>query len=161
FHAPTPGQSNVETLSTTFIPGTATQVQIGTYPVTSSVAKYYGATALRPEESTNISAGVVLTPIDDLVVTIDWHSIDVRHRLDISQQLNGINADIANLSALAYGGAGGTVQYFTNGFDTKTKGWDVVGTYHLNLGPGRLGTTVAYNYNKSDVTRFDPTVISP
>jgi len=52
------------------------------------------------------------------------------------------------------------VQYFTKGFDTKTKGVDLVGTYHFNLGPGRLGTTLAYNYNKSDVTKFDPTVIS-
>jgi len=32
------------------------------------------------------------------------------------------------------------VQYFTNGFDTKTKGVDLVATYHFNLGPGRLGT---------------------
>jgi len=36
-------------------------VQIGTYPVTSSIARFYGATALRPEESTNLAAGVVLT----------------------------------------------------------------------------------------------------
>src|SRR5262249_37515094 len=115
----------------------------------------------RQEESTNISAGVVLTPIEDLVVTIDWYTIDVRHRIGISQQFNVTPADIANLSDLAYVGAGGTVQYFTNGFDTRTKGIDVVGTYHLNLGPGRLGTTLAYNYNKSDVTRFDPTVILP
>jgi len=161
FHAPTPGQSNVETLSTTFIPGTATQVQIGTYPVTSSVAKYYGAKTLRPEESTNLSAGIVLTPIDALLVTVDWYNIDVRHRIGISQQFNVTTADIAKLSDLAYVGAGGTVQYFTNGFNTKTKGIDVVGTYRFNVGPGRLAATLAYNYNKTDVTSFDPTVISP
>jgi len=49
------------------------------------------------------------------------------------------------------------VQYFTNGFDTKTKGVDLVATYHFNLGPGRLGTTLAYNYNKSDVSNIQPT----
>jgi len=161
FHAPTPGQSNVETLSTTFLPGTATQVQIGTYPVTSSAAKFFGATALRPEESTNYSAGVVLTPLDDLVVTVDWYNIEVRHRIGISQQFTVTEADIAQLSDLAYVGPGGTVQYFTNGFDTKTKGIDLVGTYRFNLGPGRLATTLAYNYNKTDVTKFDPNVISP
>jgi iron complex outermembrane recepter protein len=161
FHAPTPGQSNVETLSTTFIPGTATQVQIGTYPVTSSVAKYYGASTLRPEESNNFSAGVVLTPIDSLLVTVDWYDIEVRHRIGISQQFNVTEADIAKLSDLAYVGAGGTVQYFTNGFGTKTRGIDVVGTYRFQIGPGRLTTTLAYNYNKTDVTNYDPTVISP
>jgi iron complex outermembrane receptor protein len=160
FHAPTPGQSNVETLSTTFLPGTATQVQIGTYPVTSSIAKYYGATALKPEESTNLSAGIVLTPIRDLLITLDGYSIAVRHRIGISQQFNVTEADITKLAALAYVGAGGTVQYFTNGFSTKTKGLDLVSTYSLPIGPGTLDTTLAFNYNKSDVTSYDPTVIS-
>ena len=160
FHAPTPGQSNVETLSTTFLPGSATQVQIGTYPVTSSIAKYYGATALKPEESTNLSLGAVLTPITNMLLTIDGYSIAVRHRIGISQQFNVTQADIAKLADLAYVGAGGTVQYFTNGFSTKTKGLDVVWTYVFHVGPGSLGTTLAYNYNKTDVTSFDPTVIN-
>jgi iron complex outermembrane recepter protein len=160
FHAPSPGQSNVETLSTTFVPGTANQVQIGTYPVTSRVAQFYGAKALRPEESTNVSAGIVLTPEPDMLVTLDGYQIKVRHRIGISQQFNVTPADIAKLSDLAYVGAGGTVQYFTNGFDTKTKGVDLVATYPFYVGPGRLGATLAYSYNKTDVTAFDPTVIS-
>jgi iron complex outermembrane recepter protein len=160
FHAPTPGQSNVETLSTTFVPGTANQVQIGTYPVTSSVAKYYGAKPLRPEESTNFSAGFVLTPMENLLVTLDGYSIAVRHRIGISQAFPVTPADIAKLSDLAYVGAGGTVQYFTNGFNTKTKGIDLVGTYQLHVAGGRLAGTLAYNYNKTDVTSHDPNVIS-
>jgi len=161
FHAPTPGQSNVETVSTTFLPGTTTQVQIGTYPVTSADAKYYGATALRPEESTNLSGGIVLTPIQDMLVTLDWYSIAVRHRIGISQQFNVTGADIAKLPALAYVGAGGTVQYFTNGFDTKTKGTDLVASYPFQLGNlGRLETALAFNYNLTHVTKYDPTVIT-
>jgi iron complex outermembrane receptor protein len=160
FHAPTPGQSNVETLSTTFIPGTTTQVQIGTYPVTSAIAKYYGAVALKPEKSTNFSAGLVLTPMPGLLVTLDGYSIAVKDRIGISQTFNVTPADISKLAALAYVGAGGTVQYFTNGFDTKTKGVDLVGTYSFHIGDGRLDTTLAYNYNKSDVTKYDPTVIT-
>jgi iron complex outermembrane receptor protein len=161
FHAPTPGQSNVETLSTTFLPGTTTQVQIGTYPVTSADAKFYGAVPLKPEESTNLSAGIVLTPVHNLLVTIDGYQISVRNRIGISQQFNVTQADIAQLPALAYVGAGGTVQYFTNAFNTKTKGVDLVVSYPINLGiAGTLDTTVAYNYNKTDVTKYDPTVIS-
>ena len=161
FHAPTPGQSSVETLSTTFLPGTTTQVQIGTYPVTSAAAKYYGAKALRPEESTNLSAGIVLTPIQDMLLTLDGYSIDVRHRIGISQTFNVTPADIAKLAALAYVGPGGTVQYFTNGFDTKTKGADLVASYPFQLGAaGRLETALAFNYNISHVTKYDPTVIT-
>jgi iron complex outermembrane receptor protein len=160
FHAPSPGQSNVETLSTTFLPGTTTQVQIGTYRVTSSVAKYYGATTLDPEKSTNQSFGIVLTPIEDLVVTLDAYSIKVDNRIGISQQFFVTQADIDALADLAYVGLGGTVQYFTNGFDTKTEGLDLVGSYLFNVGAGRLQTTLAYNYNKSTVPSFDPLVIT-
>ncbi len=161
FHAPTPGQSNVETLSTTFIPGTTTQVQIGTYRVTSPAAQYYGAVPLHPEESTNLSAGIVLTPIQSLLITVDGYQIAVRNRIGISQQFTVTQQDIINQPALAYVGLGGTVQYFTNGFDTTTKGVDVVATYPFHLGTaGRLDTTLAYNYNKTDVDSYDPAVIS-
>jgi iron complex outermembrane receptor protein len=160
FHAPSPGQSNVETLSTTFIAGTTTQVQIGTYRVTSPVAQYYGAVPLKSEESTNLSAGLVLTPTADLLVTLDAYSIEVRNRITISQTFNVTAADIVKLPALAYVGLGGTVQYYTNGFNTKTKGVDLVASYPFQLGSaGRLDTTLAYNYNKSDVTSYNPLVI--
>src|SRR5262249_6514907 len=93
--------------------------------------------------------------------TVDYYNIKVRHRIGISQQFTVTPADIARLSDLAYVGPGGTVQYFTNGFDTKTKGVDIVGTYQFDLGGlGHLASTLAYNYNKTDVTKFDPTVIS-
>ncbi|MGH8251787.1 MAG: TonB-dependent receptor plug domain-containing protein [Steroidobacteraceae bacterium] len=161
FHAPSPGQSNVETVSTTFIPGTTTQVQIGTYRVTNPIAQFFGASTLDPEEATNLSAGIVLTPIDNLVVTLDAYRIEVDDRIGISQQFTVTQADIDLLADLAFVGVGGTVQYFTNGFDTKTEGVDLVGTYEFGLGAGRLLTTLAYNYNKSTVPNFDPLVITP
>jgi len=170
FHAPTPGQSNVQTVSTTFAPGTAaTQLQIGTYPVTSPIARFYGATALKPEESTNLSAGIVLTPAPDLLLTLDGYNIKVRHRIGITSPTFVRQVDIDQLPDLANVGVGGIVQYFTNGFSTTTKGVDLVATYLFHAGPGTLATTLAYNYNKSDVSSVvcrvptDPTtcVISP
>jgi iron complex outermembrane recepter protein len=102
----------------------------------------------------------VFTPIQDLLVTLDGYSIAVKDRIGISQTFNVTQADINKLAALAYVGAGGTVQYFTNGFNTKTKGVDLVGTYAFHIGDGRLDTTLAYNYNKTDVTKYDPNVIN-
>lgn len=160
FHAPTPGQSNVETVSTTFLPGSTTNVQIGTYPVTSSIAKYYGATPLRPEESTNLAAGMVFTFPDHTLLTVDGYDIAVRHRISISQQFTVTAADIAKLPDLSYVGAGGTVQYFTNAFDTVTKGLDVVGSRQFLFGSlGQLSTTVAWNYNSTRVPTYDPKII--
>jgi iron complex outermembrane receptor protein len=159
FHAPTPGQSNVETISTTFLPGSPTNVQIGTYPVTSSIARYYGATALRPEESTNLAGGTVFTFSEGTLVTLDYYNIAVRHRIGISQQFNVTPADIAKLSDLAPVGAGGVVQYFTNGFNTTTQGVDVVAAHVFHIANGRLSSTLAYNYNTTSVPSYNSAVI--
>ncbi len=159
FHAPSPGQSNVQILTTTFIAGD--QVQVGTYPVTSDVAKYFGATTLGPEKSTNLGAGLVFEPSSAATLTIDGYSIKVRNRIGISQTFNVTAADLVAEPALAGVGVGGSVQYFTNGFDTITRGVDVVGSYRTRLAGGRLNLTLAYNYNRSKVTDFDPGVIGP
>ena len=158
FHAPSPGQSNAQILTTSFVAGE--QVQTGTYPVGSPIAQFYGATALGPEESTNFGLGLVLEPSANFNVTVDAYSIKVRDRIGISQQFNVTAAHIAQEPALAAVGAGGVVQYFTNGFDTRTQGVDVVGTYRTNLAGGPLNLTLAYSYNKSEVTDFDPGVIN-
>ncbi|HET7816856.1 MAG TPA: TonB-dependent receptor [Sphingomicrobium sp.] len=157
FHAPSPGQSNVQIITTTFVAGD--QVQVGTYPVTSDVARHFGATTLGPEKSTNLGAGLVFEPSGAATLTIDGYSIKVRDRIGISQTFPVKAADVIAEPALAAVGVGGTVQYFTNGFDTRTRGLDVVGNYRTGLAGGRLNLTLAYNYNRSKVTRFDPGVI--
>jgi len=75
--------------------------------------------------------------------------------------LHGVTAaDIAKQPALAAVGVGGVVNYFTNAFSTRTQGVDVVATYHTTISDARINLTLAYNYNKSEVTKFDPLVIS-
>jgi iron complex outermembrane receptor protein len=157
FHAPSPGQNNTQILTTTFVAGD--QVQVGTYPVTSPIAQYFGATSLRPERSNNYGLGMVIKPANSLTLTVDWYSIKVKNRIGISQNFAVTAADIAVEPDLAAVGVGGVVNYFTNGFSTVTRGVDVVGTYKTDLAGGRLNLTLAYNYNKSKVTQFDPTVI--
>jgi iron complex outermembrane receptor protein len=158
FHAPSPGQSNDEILTTNFVAGN--QVQTGTYPVSSPIAQYYGATTLKPEKSTNVGAGFVLKPWTATVITLDAYYIKVNHRIGISQNFTVSAADIIAQPALAAVGVGGAVNYFTNGFDTETHGLDMVATHHLDFGGGRLNLTFAYNYNVSNVTKFSPAVIS-
>ncbi|WP_235927727.1 TonB-dependent receptor plug domain-containing protein [Sandarakinorhabdus rubra] len=157
FHAPSPGQNNTAILTTTFVGGD--QVQVGTYPVTSAIAQYYGAQSLRPERSTNFGAGFVFTPNDAISLTVDAYSIKVRNRIGISQNFTVSAADLIAEPALAAVGVDGAVNYFTNAFDTRTRGVDVVGTWRGGLAGGNATLTFAYNYNKSTVPRFDPNVI--
>lgn len=158
FHAPSPGQNNVSILTTNFVAGN--QVQTGTYPVTSSIAQYYGAVSLKPAKATNFGLGVVITPGSSFNLAIDAYSVRVRDRIGISQNFNVTAADIAALPALIAVGAGGVVNYFTNSFDTTTDGVDVVATYKTEFLGGRTNFTMAYNYNMSRVTDYDPGLIS-
>jgi iron complex outermembrane recepter protein len=163
FHAPSPGQSNDEILTTNFVAGN--QVQTGTYPVNSPIAQYFGATTLKPEKSHNYGAGVVFKPVPTITLTVDGYIINVKDRIGITQNFPatpvGVTAaDIAAQPALASVGLGGQINYFTNGFDTSTKGVDVVGTWRHQLFDGNFTATLAYNYNKSKVTRADPAVIN-
>ncbi len=159
FHAPSPGQNNAQVLTTNFLFGQS--VQVGTYPVTSEIAQFYGAESLKPAKATNYGLGFVYTPANNLTLTVDVYSIKVRDRIFITQPFFVTFADIAALPELASVGVGGTVQYFTNSFDTRTRGVDVVGTYHTGLANGDLNLTLAYNYNKTKVTSFDPGTIAP
>jgi iron complex outermembrane receptor protein len=158
FHAPSPGQSNDEILTTNFVAGN--QVQTGTYPVSSPISKYYGATTLKPEKSTNYGLGFIAKPWTAAVLTVDAYDITVKDRIGVSQNFNVSAADVLAQPALAAVGVGGAVNYFTNGFNTETQGVDVVGTQRTHLFGGRLNLTLAYNYNKSRVTAYNPAVIS-
>ena len=158
FHAPSPGQSNVEILTTNFVAGN--QVQTGTYQVDNAISRYYGAVDLTPEKSTNFGVGFVIKPTSSFSLTMDAYSIKVKNRIGITQTFTVTQADINRLPQLASVGLGGDVNYFTNGFDTNTSGVDVIGTYRTDVGSGKLNMTLAYNYNQSEVTAFNPQVIS-
>lgn len=155
---PSPGQNNTQVLTTNFVGGVS--VQTGTYPVTSEIAQFYGAQSLKPAKATNYGLGFVFTPSNNMTLTVDAYSIKVRDRIFISQEFEVTAADIVALPDLAAVGVGGVVQYFTNSFDTRTRGIDLVGTYRTGLANGDLNLTLAYNYNKTKVTKFDPASIS-
>jgi iron complex outermembrane receptor protein len=158
FHAPSPGQLNVEILTTNFRSGN--QVQTGTYPIRSPIAQYYGAKTLTPEKSTNFGIGFVAKPADNVSLTVDAYSIKVKNRIGISQTFTVDQTALNAQPALGAVGIGGDVNFFINGIDTVTEGVDVVGTYRSDLGSGMLNLTLAYNYNKSRVTKFDPAKFS-
>lgn len=158
YHAPSPGQSNVAIVTTSFANGVA--FQAGTYPTTSTIAQFYGATTLTPEESTSYGLGVIIEPLAALTLTVDAYQIDLKDRIGLRSPIVVTAADIVSQPALNAVGVNGQVQYFTNGFDTRTRGIDVVGTYRTTLSEADLNFSLAYNYNKTEVTTFDPNVIS-
>ena len=57
--------------ATTFLPGDPNPVELATLPVSSPAAQYYGATAVSPETSVNLTGGVVFTPVATGSLSID------------------------------------------------------------------------------------------
>ncbi len=158
FHAPSPGQANVSIVTTSFNNGVA--FQSGTYPTNTAVAQYYGATTLSPEKSTNYGLGFILEPLRAMTLTVDAYQINLRDRIGLTSPFIVSPADLAAQPALLPVGVDGQVQYFTNGFRTRTRGIDVVATYRTRVDEAQLNFSLAYNYNETKVPSFDRRVIS-
>lgn len=158
FQAPSPGQSNLQNVTTNFVAGN--QVQDGIFPVGSGVARYYGAQPLGPAEATNYGLGFILKPSGLTTITVDAYQIEVTNRIFITQPFAVTQADLNAQPILNLVGVGGAVRYFTNGLDTTTTGLDIVATHVTDLLGARVTFTAAYNHNENEVTRANPNVIS-
>jgi iron complex outermembrane receptor protein len=153
FRAPTPGQQLTQNVQTAFPGGSPVPVAVATARPDSVAGQYYGSSPLTPEKSTSFSGGFVLTPGSGFNATVDYYNITVRDRIGITGQFVVTPADQVALFALGVPTAFdlGRVNYFTNGFKTRTQGVDFVVSHRANSGIGNFNTSLAVNYNKTVV----------
>jgi iron complex outermembrane receptor protein len=155
FRAPSLGQQYYSAGATAQYKGV--DYVIANLPVDSTAARLVGSQPLKPEKSTNISAGLVLKPLERLTVTVDGYSIKLRDRIVQSAQIGLSPAGVLDptLSALlkANGITGvDAARYFLNGVDTKTTGLDLVALYRLPLAQwGTIDLTLASNFNNTKI----------
>jgi iron complex outermembrane receptor protein len=131
----------------------------GILAVDSLAAKLLGAVPLKPERSTNFSAGFLVNPAPNLNINVDAYQIDIRDRIVLGGVYNGQTA----INALAAQGiqlppgvipADVSAQYFANAASTTTRGVDVTGRYLTDLGDyGRIDWDAELNWNETDVTK--------
>ena len=140
FRAPTPGQANVVTITTSFDGVTGMQVQEGTVKPTDPLAVSLGGKALTPEDALNISLGFAARATESLNFTADYYRIKVDNRIIKSRSLALDPSVSTEFSELAF---------YTNSLFTKTQGLDIVATWSGNAG---TDVSLAYNYNKTEVT---------
>jgi iron complex outermembrane receptor protein len=156
FRAPSLSQSNFSSVSTTFLAvnGVLTPFEVATFRAASPEAAALGAQPLKPEESVNLSAGVVIDPIPTLEFSADFWSIDIDDRIVLSGNFTG---PIIRELLAPFGGVNGA-RFFTNAIDTETRGYDLTGRYNWNLGSaGRLDLTAAYSKATTHIVRVSPT----
>lgn len=160
FRAPTPGQQFTQNLTTGFPFGST--IPLGTLVARpdSDIGQFYLAEGLTPEKSLSLSGGLVIQPGGGFNITVDYYNIKVTDRIGIS---GAINPNIVNANGLtdaqfllsqgiAEAAELGSVRYFTNAFDTRTQGFDVVVSHDADTGIGRFRSNLAVNYNTTEVT---------
>lgn len=156
FRAPSLAQQHFAQTTSQLVNGAITEA--GTFPANSNVALLLGAESLDAEKSKNFSVGFVFTPTDKLYVTLDAYQIDIDDRISLSSNIDASNPNVrAYLTANGITNNNfGSVRYFNNASDTRTRGVDLVANYKWDQLPyGQLTTSIAYNYNENKVTKVD------
>ncbi|MGH1370935.1 MAG: TonB-dependent receptor plug domain-containing protein [Cellvibrionaceae bacterium] len=159
FRAPSMQQQYFNNIGTQFINnpadpmGPQIPVQVGTFRNDSDLARALGIPQLKEEESTNLSFGVILTPTDQLSITLDYYSIDIDDRIVISNKLEGADDPSGTLGPALTAAGAGAAQFFLNGANTETRGFDLVVTYQgIELAGGLLDLTLAGNKTETEVS---------
>ncbi|MED5615872.1 TonB-dependent receptor plug domain-containing protein [Janthinobacterium sp. P210005] len=137
----------------------------------SAAARALGAQALKPEKSTNLSAGLTFNPTPTLRLAVDAYQIKASDRLGVSSNIgidrsSGVALDgsgrpltaaqasvIENLlrSAGLTVGNGLVAHYFANVGDTRTRGIDLTAEDVLRVADGKLRWTAAANINHTSL----------
>ncbi len=158
FRAPTPGQSNARNVATVVNAQTNEFEERGTIGSTHPVAMALGGRELRPEESENVSLGAVLALGNGLSLTVDYFRINVDDRIALSRNFDVTDEVKEELVAAGIPEATNftSVRYFTNDFDTRTQGVDVVLTYGWETGLGSTDLQLSLNHTDTKVLDYRP-----
>ena len=158
FRAPTPGQQNAYNLSSQWDPDLMDLVNVGTIPSTTAVAALRGGKALEPETSINFTGGAV-AQAGALSVTADYFRIAISDRLALASDFVLTAAEVRNLLAEGVTSARNLneFRFFTNDFDTLTKGIDITATV---IPAPKTEVTFLFNRTDTEVVQFNPEVVS-
>jgi iron complex outermembrane receptor protein len=124
-------------------------IETGTFPSVSPVAAALGGVALRPEKSTNLSAGTVIRA-GGFSLTVDGYWIRIRDQLGLSENITLSTAQQAQYGVQA-------ARFFLNGLRSTTKGIEAVANYHVDAGgAGIFDLTAAGTFNDIKLNRTPP-----
>ena len=180
FHAPTAGQANITNVTTQNVNGVLIdQGTLPLSSAAGQLAADFiesqgnGRPDLGPEEAVNFSFGFSVD-VADMSWTVDFYNIELENRVALGANVDFLDAlnfagggtDYATVSeALTELDASGVIdrsnyiglddlsqfRFFSNSFDTTTRGVDIVGNYSFDLWEGNSRLTLAANYNETEV----------
>lgn len=146
FRAPQLHQIYLQIAQQSFVPGQGIQNK-GIFNNASPQAKLLGIPKLKPEESTNFTAGIGLKPNSNLNITLDYYNIAVDDRIILGSEITGTGDPNNALDQVLTANGIVAASFFTNGINTRTSGIDMVLSYrNVHAGSGKLGFNLAANY---------------
>ncbi|MGL2986773.1 TonB-dependent receptor [Flavobacterium sp. RSSA_27] len=130
FRAPTLHQIYTQKAQYSFVAGQGIQLS-GIINNVSPQARILGVPSLKAENSTNITIGLGAKPSKNFNFTVDYYNIKVEDRIVLGDRQDT---------------QFGNVAWFSNSFDSRTSGLDVVANYNnLEIGSGKLGFNLSGN----------------
>lgn len=130
-------------------------VDVGIFPADNPAAKALGAKPLQEETAYNLSAGIVVTPVENFTISADYFHIRISNQILLGATFD----DAASVNLLAAAGFSNIqgVQYFTNGLRTRTQGLDITANYKVPAGPSStLELNAGINYTRNKIIHVDP-----
>ena len=108
---------------------------------------------MQPEESENFTVGF-FGSVGEIDITFDYFNIEVTDRLTLSKDFTLTAADITSLAAAGVSGADdiAVFRFFTNDFETKTSGYDLVLSTSTDWMGGTTAWNLALNHTETEVT---------
>ena len=159
FHAPTPGQSNAQKVTTTFSANLNVSVEEGTLPPDHPLVLAAGGSPLKEEESVNMGVGFTASLTKmlggvDTLLTVDFYRIEIDDRIYKTSGSfpaplpESITADCTDPRALC-----SNISFFTNALDMRSQGVEVVLTSGIDWSAAaRTDLNFAFSYNEIDIT---------
>lgn len=120
--------------------------------VNSPEAQALGAKPLKPERSTNFSAGFVVQLVSGVNLSVDTYQVRVRDRISqigAFRESTHPGSGVLVQAASPTFGPDDSISYLVNAGTTRTRGVDVVLDGRFDVGPGALRWSLAGNYNKT------------
>ena len=157
FRAPSPGQANFTAVTTGFS-GTGGLTEQGQVPPTHPIAAALGGLPLTEEESVNFSVGTAIELTDELHMTLDYFDISIRDRIALTGNItitDEIDQLIREREALSGVGVLQEIKFFSNDFDTSTRGIDLVMSWRRDWkDESSSNIDLAWNWTQNNLDDF-------
>ncbi|WP_159018539.1 TonB-dependent receptor [Algibacter sp. L3A6] len=148
FRAPDLHQIYFNATATQFVAGIP--IEQGTFANNSRLADLLSIPELEEETSFNASLGFTAKiPSAGLKITIDGYMVNVDDRVGITRSYTPSTTEQQDIFDAA---AAGAAKFFTNGFDTESRGLDIVIDHKTSIGTnGTLNNILSGTFSKTEV----------